>query len=110
VLRHLTDAVAVERVVGLWALGTLIVWIGAQLSRPTLAGAVPAIQREWTTTGRLSVWARRQHALTDPTGRLRAWLEQTLVHGAERLATATAAYQPNVRVVFHARAGSLDAA
>ena len=105
VLARLTDAVVVERVVGLWALGALVqTWIGAQLSQPAAGTAVHAIQREWTTTGRLSVWARGQLALTEPTGRLRAWLKHTLTNGAHHLATAaqsprastTAVLQPSV--------------
>jgi hypothetical protein len=68
-------------------------WVGVQLGRPA-AGPVPrAIQREWTTTGRLSVWARGRCALTEPTGRLRSWLEQTLSTGAERVATGACLLQ-----------------
>jgi hypothetical protein len=90
VLAHLSDALAVERVVGRWALGALVqTWIGAQLSQPTADSLVQAIQHEWTTTGRLSVWARGRCALTEPTGRLRPWLEHTLTTGAQRLATAS---------------------
>jgi hypothetical protein len=75
-------------VVGLWALGALVqTWVGHRLSQPTAAAPVPRIRREWTTTGRLSVWARGQCALTDSSGRLRPWLRQTLTVGAHRLAT-----------------------
>lgn len=94
VLMRLTEAVTVERVVGLWALGSLMqTWVGAQLSLRT-AGPVPhMIQREWTTTGRLSVWARGRCALTEPTGRLRPWLEVTLTKGAQTIATGSSLLQ-----------------
>jgi len=88
-LARLSDAVVVERVVGLWALGALVqTWVGHRLGQPSAAAPVPLLRREWTTTGRLSVWARGQFALTDPSGRLRPWLRQTLTAGAHRLATA----------------------
>jgi hypothetical protein len=95
VLTRLTDAETVERVVGLWALGSLLqTWVGAQLNLPA-AGPVPrAIQREWTTTGRLSVWARGRCALTEPTGRLRPWLELVLTTGAQRVAAGSSLLQP----------------
>jgi len=49
----------VERVVGLWALGALVqTWVGHRLGQPSAAAPVPLLRREWTTTGRLSVWAR----------------------------------------------------
>jgi len=87
-LARLTDAVVVERVVGLWALGALVqTWVGHRLGQSSAAAPVPLLRREWTTTGRLSVWARGQFALTDPSGRLRAWLRQALTAGAHRLAT-----------------------
>jgi hypothetical protein len=87
-LARLTDAVVVERVVGLWALGTLIqTWVGHRLGQPSVAAPVPLLRREWTTTGRLSVWARGQFALTDASGRFRPWLRQVLTVGAHRLAT-----------------------
>ena len=86
-LARLSDAVVVERVVGLWALGALVqTWVGHRLGQPSAAAPVPLLRREWTTTGRLSVWARGQFALTDPSGRLRPWLRQILAAGARRLA------------------------
>jgi hypothetical protein len=86
-LARLTDAVVVERVVGLWALGALVqTWVGHRLGLPSAAAPVPLLCREWTTTGRLSVWARGQFALTDASGRLRPWLPQTLLAGAHQLA------------------------
>ena len=86
-LARLSDALVVERVVGLWALGALVqTWVGHRLGQPSAAAPVPLLRREWTTTGRLSVWARGQFALTDPSGRLRPWLRQILTAGACRLA------------------------
>ena len=95
VLTRLTDAATVERVVGLWALGNLVqTWVGAQLSLPTTGPVPRAIQREWTTTGRLSVWARGRCALTEPSGRLRTWLELALTTGAQRVAAGSSLLQP----------------
>ena len=47
--------------------------------------AVRGVVRSWTTTGRLSLWARGQLALSDPSGRLDDWLRCILTAGAERL-------------------------
>ena len=87
----LATAPHVDAVVGLWALGTLLQsWLGAA----TVAPAVPAtVTREvagWTTTGRLSIWARGQFALRDGSGRLTEWIGQTLRAGAGQLAAAPA--------------------
>ncbi len=79
----------VERLVGLSALGLLLqCWLGEALGRPTVPAGVAAVRQEWTTTGRLSVWARGHLALTEPTGRLRPWLCATLAEGAEQLRAA----------------------
>jgi hypothetical protein len=51
---------------------------------------VRAVRREWTTAGRLSVRARGRFALTEPSGRLAAWLGEALRDGAERIAPAPA--------------------
>jgi hypothetical protein len=83
---------AVERVVGLWALGLLVQsWVGDQVGRPTAPPLVQQTAAQWTTTGRLSVWARGRLALTDPSGALGAWLEATLRAGAARVAAAPTA-------------------
>jgi hypothetical protein len=85
-LTRLTDAVVVERVVGRWALGALVqTWVGHRLGQPAVSAPVPLLRREWTTTGRLSVWARGQFALTDPSGRLRPWLRHVLTVGAHQI-------------------------
>ena len=89
---RLTDAGAVGGVVGLWALGSVLQsWVGDQAGRPAAPAVVRAARREWTTTGRLSVWARGRLALTEPSGRLRAWLLSTLADGARRVAPPTPA-------------------
>ena len=99
---RLTDAVVVERVVGLWALGALVqTWVGHRLGQPSAAAPVPLLRREWTTTGRLSVWARGQLALTDPTGRLRLWLRQTLLTGARQLSAGPLPVRQPVPHVQH---------
>lgn len=89
VLTRAHDAGQVERVVGLWALGTLLqTWVGQQIGLPTVPAMVQAVVAQWTTTGRLSVWARGQFALQDRSGHLRAWLIATLTAGAQRVAAA----------------------
>jgi hypothetical protein len=65
----------VERLVGLWALGPLLqTWVGHQAGQPTAPAAARAALGQWTTTGRLSVWARGHFALQDRSGRRRPWL------------------------------------
>jgi hypothetical protein len=77
----------VERLVGLWALGTLLqTWLGAQTRSTTTPAVVRGAAAGWTTTGRLSVWAAGRFALTDPSGVLQAWLTTTLTAGAAALA------------------------
>ena len=88
VLTRLARAAQAERVVGLWALGSLLqTWVGAQV----IHGPAPvrAVAQGWTTTGRLSVWAHGQFALHDASGLLRSWLVQTLQEGAVRLRAGT---------------------
>jgi hypothetical protein len=85
-LTRRATAEAVAAVVGLWALGLLLQsYVGDRVGQDA-DPVVQAMVRSWTTTGRLSVWARGQLALTDPSGRLRPWLERTLVAGAARIA------------------------
>jgi hypothetical protein len=83
VLTQARSAAQVEHVVGLWALGALLqTWIGAQVAHGP--AAVRAVAAQWTTTGRLSVWAQGQCALREP--QLRAWLRVTLQQGAAQVA------------------------
>lgn len=83
------DPTAVERLAGLWALGTLVQsWVGHQAEQATAPPLVQQVVAGWTTTGRLSVWARGQLALREPSGRLAPWLSETLTVGADRLAAA----------------------
>lgn len=83
-LSRVAHAGQVARVVGLWALGSLLQpWVGRQVVHgPT---AVRAEAASWTTTGRLSIWAQGKVALQDASGRLQPWLVQTLQEGAARL-------------------------
>ena len=86
--RAATPAV-VERLAGLWALGTLLQsWVGHQIGLPTAPPLVQQVAAGWTTTGRLSVWARGQLALREPSGRLAPWLADTLRQGADQIAAA----------------------
>ena len=87
VLRQARRATQVEHIVGLWALGALLqTWIGQQVRWGP--APVRAVAQGWTTTGRLSVWAHGQFALRDDSGRLHAWLRETLQAGAARIARA----------------------
>ena len=77
----------VERIVGLWALGSLLqTYLGSQV----LHGPdwVRAIAAGWTTTGRLSIWATGRFALAERSGRLHDWLRTVLQAGAVRVANS----------------------
>ena len=92
----------VERLVGLWAIGTLLqCWVGAQTLRPEAPALLRAHLRQWATTPRLSLWARGQFALTDPRGLLHSWLTQTLTEAASLLRrtpdAATIALDPTLK-------------
>jgi hypothetical protein len=88
-LAQATSAAQVAAIVGLWALGTLLQsWLGDQVGAPPAPAAVQAVVRQWTTSGRLSVWARGQFALREPSGALGTWLRDTLAAGAARVAAA----------------------
>jgi hypothetical protein len=83
VVARQTHVWMVERLVGLWAMGSLLqCWIGAQTLRPNAPALLDAHLRQWATTPRLSIWARGQCALTDPRGLLHDWLQQTLAEAA----------------------------
>jgi hypothetical protein len=93
-LTQLRQAAQVERVVGLWALASLLqTYLGAQV----LAGPawVQAVARQWTTTGRLSIWAQGQCALADPSGVLHDWLLTTFQAGAAQIAHAAPPARPH---------------
>jgi len=73
------------RLRGLWALGVLLqTVIGAAVQHGP--AEVRASAAEWTTTGRLNVWAHGPFALREPSGRLHAWLARTVCAGAARRA------------------------
>jgi hypothetical protein len=83
---RLTDAAHVDRLLGLWALGTLLqTWVGHALTQPSLPHLVRDVQAQWTTSNRLSVWMRGRFAFTDPSADLHPWLLQSLAQGAQRL-------------------------
>jgi hypothetical protein len=83
VLTQARTAGQVERIVGLWALGALLqTWLGTQVAHGP--AAVRAVAAQWTTTGRLSVWAQGQLALREPL--LAAWVAHILPEGAARVA------------------------
>jgi hypothetical protein len=65
----------VARIVGLWAVGVLLqTWSGTQMAHGP--AAVRAVAAQWTTTGRLSVWAQGHLALREPL--LAAWVAHSL--------------------------------
>jgi hypothetical protein len=85
---RLRDDDAVARVVGLWALGLLLqTWVGDQAGRAT-DPAVWAARRGWTTTDRLSVWARGRLVFLDPGTHLQPWLLATLQVGVRTIRAA----------------------
>lgn len=91
-LAQVPTASQVERIVGLWALGTLLqTWVGAQTHSTSAPREVQGLVRAWTTTGRLSVWAAGRFALHEPTGVLQPWLRATLASGAAHLAAGSPA-------------------
>lgn len=83
------DAHVVDRLVGLWALGSAIqTALGDRLARPDAPPAVAQARARWTTTDRLSVWMRGRFALTDPFGHLRPVILAALHDTAQRLRDA----------------------
>jgi len=88
-LTRLTDPAVVDRVCGLWAVGTLVQsWVGHRLGQSTVPDVVREIRSQWTTTGRLSLWMRGRFAFTDPSGHLHAWILLTLSAAASLLRTS----------------------
>jgi Transposase DDE domain len=85
----LEQAEQVDALGGLWALGVLVqTWLGAATVGPDVPAAAVAEAAGWTTTGRLSVWARGRFVLNDPSGRLAEWAAAVLAAGAARIAAA----------------------
>ena len=83
------DSAVVERIVGLWALGALLQsWLGHCASLGEAPPEVAAVVREWTTTGRLSLWGHGRLALTDQGGLLHSWVVAALREGARRVTAA----------------------
>jgi len=84
-----TDAHAVDRLVGLWALSSAIqTALGDRLTHMDASPAVAQARARWTTTDRLSVWMRGRFALTDPFGDLAPSILDALHHTAQRLRDA----------------------
>ncbi|HEX2312724.1 MAG TPA: hypothetical protein VHJ17_03265 [Thermomonospora sp.] len=83
------DAHAVDRLLGLWALGSVIqTALGDRLTRPDAPPAVAQARARWTTSDRLSVWMRGRFALADPFGHLRPVILAALRETARRLRDA----------------------
>src|SRR6185312_14548998 len=69
VLTHQRCGEHVERIVGLWALGSLLqTYVGSQVAHGP--AWVRTIAAGWTTSGRLSLWAQGRFALAEPNGHL----------------------------------------
>lgn len=84
-----TSAAAVGGLIGLWALSTLVqTWLGSQVCRGS--GPVRCTSRQWTTTQRVSVWARGQLLLQERRDLVIPWLQMTMNRAAARLATCPA--------------------
>jgi hypothetical protein len=89
------DAGAVDRIVGLWALGLLVQsWVGDQVGQATAPVSVQQVVQGWTVHRRLSVFARGRLAFHDQSGALATWLEDTLATGAARVAAGPLAPHP----------------
>lgn len=100
VLTRVTRQPQVERLLGLAALGVLLhTWIGHQAIQAT--DHVATEVAGWTASGRLSVWAHGQIALTDPSGRLAAWTAQQLAVATDALAAAAHAQPVRLPVRHH---------
>ena len=85
-----TSSAQVERIVGLWALALLVQsWVGDQVGAAHAPAPVQAVVRQWTTSGRLSVFARGRLVFADRSGDLEAWLVRTLQAAAGRLIPPT---------------------
>lgn len=85
-LSHEADPLVVERILGLWALGSLIqTSLGEQVGRADAPLVVQHARARWTTTGRLSVWMRGRFALTDPAHDLHSWILLALSASARSL-------------------------
>ena len=92
-----TDADKVARLVGLWALSSLVqTWVGDQV----VVGpkTVRQTAANWTTTQRVSVWGRGRFALTETQGGFTTWLQMTMNRGAALLAACVQQRHAEVRL------------
>ena len=93
VLARQATAQRATALVGLWALGTLLQSrLGDRVAAATAPAAIQTARAGWTTTGRLSVWARGQFALREPDPAVQAWVLATLADA--RLSTTQPARPP----------------
>ena len=98
-VQRLKTATAVEQLAGLWALGALVQgWLGTQTLAPS--GPVAKVVAGWTTTGRLSVWARGK--LAEPQPAMWDWVGARLAAGARQLEEARTATRPRLLPIARA--------
>lgn len=85
----LATAGPVDALLGLWALGTLLqTWLGVATAAADVPATVAVEAAGWTTSGRLSCWARGRCVLRDGSGRLDEWAEARLWAGVARVRAA----------------------
>ena len=91
-----TDAEKVARLVGLWALSSLVqTWVGDQVVMGPKT--VRQTAEQWTTSQRVSVWGRGRFALTETHGGFTTWLQMTMNRGAGLLAASVQQRHADVR-------------
>jgi hypothetical protein len=91
------DAGQVEARVGLAALGLVCqLWLGDQAGQDAAPEAVHRLARQWTTTNRLSPWARGHLLFVDRAGAAEAWLQTMLQAAADLLVAAPPLVHPAV--------------
>lgn len=79
----------VDHLVGLMALASvLVLWLGQQVGIAEGDDLWVVAQHRWTTTGRLSIWARGVLALRDPQGDLDARVQECLEAAVARIAAS----------------------
>ena len=83
------DVGAVEARVGLAALGLVCqLWLGDRAQRVSRAEAVGQLCRQWTTSDRLSPWARGYLLLADREGSADTWVLDCVAEAAQIIADA----------------------
>jgi hypothetical protein len=95
VIERWETAEAVDALVGLWALATLVqIGLGLGLQAADAPATVQSAVRGWATTARLSWWWRGRCAVHSPDRRIQRWLRTELTTIADVLAAAPAAIIP----------------